>query len=214
MKRSMLKTYNQKIVASVIGFTAILAVAMFGLSKIVLADDCGGPYGGGTCTEGYRIKKEVKKLEESDSAYSKVTKDVKKGHQVVFKITVKNVGEVDGRDLVAEDTLPNELVLVDGDLSKDIHDLDEGESTDYTIKAYVKDSEYQAGVSKCVVNVVKLKADLNDDGHKETIGSDAATVCYGTTVSELPKTGAADTIAFTLVGLGLIVVGRGVKRFA
>jgi len=157
----------------------------------------------------FKITKEVRVAGET-SWKDKVT-DVKENEIVEFRITVKNKSDDEADkadDLETKDMLPDEMEKVGGaGLTEEFDDFEPGATKTFIITAVVKDSEYDRDVKfeKCVVNKVELRQD--DD----FIGSDTATVCYGNIKpSELPKTGAVDTLA--IVGLGLLTAGFVTKK--
>ena len=197
--------YKYKI--NLIGIFATLSLLLTLSTKPVLA----GQYGDDDCDEcsKFRITKEVRVAGES-SWKDKVT-DVKKGETVEFRITIKNKSndEADeATDLKTQDFLPDEMTKIGGNgLTESFGDFHPGATKTFIITAKVKDSEYNRDVKfeKCVVNKVELrwKGDFE--------GSDTATVCYGNIEpSELPKTGAIDTLA--IVGLGLLTAGFVTKK--
>ena len=212
----MFKVNTLKFVLSSIAFVVASFVAMYAINKFVFANSCEPTYGGGLeCEEGFNLVKEVKrgKIGDESDDYDKSVEGVKKGEIVTFRITIENTGEIDGEDLEMEDNLPEHLDKTFGSLTEDIEVLDNGDSIEFFIEVKVKDSEFEAGVSRCAINEARLKGDLNEDGNKETIDSDTAVVCYGDNVTELPKTGNEDVVIYTLYGLGMIIIGLGIKRF-
>lgn len=173
---------------------------------------CEANYGGGeTCiyNKNFDVEKKVRK-EVDDSWKDKIT-NVKKGEVVEFKVKVKNDGEVKVNDMEMIDKLPKEMERVGGDgLTEYWGDFEPGETKTFTIKAVVKDSEYdRKNFEKCVVN----KAEIEYKGDEEA--SDTATVCYSDKkVTELPKTGGSSML-YGALGLGLValgVVSKKVKR--
>ena len=170
---------------------------------------CTSNYGGGeTCiyNKNFDIEKKVRK-EGDDSWKDKVT-NVKKGEVVEFKVKVKNDGEVTVNDMKMVDKLPKEMERVGGSgLTEYWGDFEPGETKTFTIKAVVKDSEYdKKNFEKCVVN--KAEVEYKGDGE----ASDTATVCYSDKkVTELPKTGGS-SVAYGAMGLGLVALGAVSKK--
>lgn len=200
----MTKSFNIKL----IGILSVVVVAgIFGASKAYAG--CTSNYGGGeTCiyNKNFDLEKKVRKAGD-DSWKDKVT-NVKKGEIVEFKVKVKNDGEVKVNDMEMIDKLPKEMERVGGDgLTEYWDDFEPGDSKTFTIKAVVKDSEYdKKNFEKCVVN----KARVEYKGDSEA--SDTATVCYSDReLSELPKTGGS-SVAYGALGLGLAALGVIAKK--
>ena len=155
------------------------------------------------------ITKEVRKL--PNGRFDWRVEDVKKGEEVEFRITVRNTGDTELRDLKVTDLLPSELVSSDV-LDFTIATLKVNESKEFFVTATVKDNEFGEGLAgKCVINRATLKFD-----DKEL--SDTAVVCWGNGVlgaTKLPETGPFETIAMTVIGffnaIGGIVLRRKIK---
>lgn len=200
----MRKSFSNKLIGTllVVGVTSVL-----GVNKAYAG--CTSNYGGGeTCiyNKNFDIEKKVRK-EGDDSWKDKVT-NVKKGEVVEFKVKVKNDGEVKVNDMKMVDKLPKEMERVGGDgLTEYWGDFEPGETKTFTIKAVVKDSEYdRKSFEKCVVN--KAEVEYKGDGE----ASDTATVCYSDKkVTELPKTGGSSMI-YGALGLGLVALGAVSKK--
>lgn len=205
--------YKNKTAKNLIVLALIIVVFAFVGSVRVYADsDCEDIYGGGQICEvdrRFKITKEVR-ISGDNSWKDKVT-DVRKGETVEFRITVKNKSDDEADeadDLETKDFLPDEMSKIGGNgLTEEFDNFHPGETKTFIITAKVKDSEYDRDVKfeKCVVNKVELrwKGDFE--------GSDTATVCYGNIEpSELPKTGAVDTLA--IIGLGFLTVGFVTKK--
>lgn len=220
----MLKTFNFKLIALIAVFTVATAAALYTVNTLVFADSCNHSYGGGkSCKKDVEITKEVRK--GFDGGFDKKVTGVKKGELIQFRITVHNTGDANLKDLRVEDVLPEALELIDGDLKRDIEFLDNGDDSKvegckavsngvavFCITAKVKDSEFKAGKSACVVNQAKVKADFNKDGNRETKDDSEAEVCYGSELKQLPKTGNEDAVIATLFGLGMIMTGFGLRK--
>jgi uncharacterized repeat protein (TIGR01451 family)/LPXTG-motif cell wall-anchored protein len=154
------------------------------------------------------ITKEVRKLPSGHFDWK--AEDVKKGGKVEFRITVRNTGDREIRNLKVSDSLPTELVS-SSDLAFTIDRLGVNESKEFFITATVKDSEFGDGkAGKCVINRATLK--FND---KEL--SDTAVVCWGNGVlgaTKLPETGPVETLVMTVTGLISAISGLVVRRKA
>ncbi|MFZ2664089.1 MAG: hypothetical protein WAX66_01900 [Patescibacteria group bacterium] len=191
-----------------IGIFATLSILLTLSTKPVFA----GQYGEDECDDcntRFRITKEVRT--SGDTSWKDKVTDVKEGEIVEFRVTVKNKSddETDDADnMETKDFLPDEMEKVGGNgLTEEFDDFNPGETRTFIITAKVKGSEYDRDVKfeKCVVNKVELR--WEDDYE----GSDTATVCYGNIEpSELPKTGAVDTLA--IVGLGFLTIGFITKK--
>lgn len=202
----MNKSINNKLIAVLL----VGAVSGSVLAGGKVYAGCTANYGGGqTCVynKSFDIEKKVRK-EGDDSWKDKIT-GVKKGEVVEFRIKVKNEGEVDVDDMKMTDKLPKEMERVGGSgLTEYWDDFDKGETKTFVIKAKVRDSEYdRKNFEKCVVN----KAIVEYKGDQEA--SDTATVCYGDVKpTELPKTGGS-SVAYGVLGLGLMLAGVAAKKF-
>ncbi|MBI4091533.1 hypothetical protein HY419_02140, partial [candidate division WWE3 bacterium] len=145
--------------------------------------------------------------------FSDSIENVGKDETFTFRIKIENVGDLDGEDLEFKDELPDELKKISGALSEDIEVLDNGDEIVFCIEAQVEDDEFESGVNKCVINRAVLRGELDSHDGKDSI-SDEAVVCFGEKLKELPVTGSEDVILYTLYGLGLILIGLGVRRLA
>jgi len=193
------RSFNYKL----IGIVLVAGVAgVLGVNKAYAG--CESNYGGGeTCiyNKNFEIEKKVRK-EGDDSWKDKVT-NVKKGEVVEFKIKVKNGGEVEVNDMEMTDKLPKEMEKVGGSgLTEYWDDFGPSDTRTFTIKAVVKDSEYdRKNFEKCVVNKTEVK--YKDDEE----ASDTATVCYSDKeITELPETG-GNSMLYGVLGLGLTALG-------
>ncbi|OGC50724.1 hypothetical protein A2716_01660 [candidate division WWE3 bacterium RIFCSPHIGHO2_01_FULL_40_23] len=207
----MFNTYTKKLILGISTFIVLSVAGMVFMNKVIFANSCERTYGGGLeCDRGLDIEKVVR-IGDSGSFSESVNAD--KGDIITFKITIKNTGDVDIEDLEFKDILPDELELIEGDLTQKFERIDNGNDKKIVIyiKAKVKDSEFKSGVAECVTNVAKVEADIDEDGDKDK-KSDSASVCFGKAVKELPKTGPEQTIPMTLYGLGMIITGLGLKK--
>jgi len=189
---------------------SLLVAGFMGNTKVYAS--CEPNYGGGeTCiyNKSIKITKDVKVIEDNGSDYKDKVTGVKKTETVEFRITVKNVGEVEVDNMKMTDKLPSELDRVGGDgLTEYFDNFKPGETKEFKIKATINSDEFdRENFDKCVVN----KAELHFGDKFE--GADTATVCYSKgTVTELPGTGPDLGIATGIAGFGLTVLGFLVKR--
>lgn len=200
----MRKSFSNKLIGVLLvaGVTSVLGVN-------TAYAGCTSNYGGGeTCiyNKNFDIEKKVRK--EGDNSWKDKVTNVKKGEVVEFKVKVKNDGEVKVNDMKMVDKLPKEMERVGGSgLTEYWGDFEPDETKIFTIKAVVKDSEYdRKNFEKCVVN--KAQVEYKGDGE----ASDTATVCYSDKkVTELPKTGGSSMI-YGALGLGLVALGAVTKK--
>ena len=129
---------------------------------------------------------------------------------VLFKIEVKNIGERDVKNISVEDLMPAEFTMIDGELTKDIAIVKDGEKFTYYITTKVNETNKSLN-GDCVENQVKVKADFNDNGNKEKVDSDTTQVCFAKNIKELPATGAESMLA-GLFGWGFAGLGLYLKR--
>lgn len=207
----MIKKLNKKLIVSIAPMAASLLIAGFaGNTKAYAA--CEPTYGGGeVCVynKSFRITKDVKVVEDSDTSFNDKVTGVKKNETVEFRITVKNVGETEVDNMKMKDKLPSELERAGGDgLTESWGNFAPGETKTFKIRATIKGSEFdRENFDKCVVN----KAELYFGDKFE--GADTATVCFGKgEVTELPSTGPDFGLFTGMAGLGLTVLGLIVKR--
>lgn len=103
------------------------------------------------------------------------------GEHVLFRLTVKNVGDETINRVTVTDSLPSQLSLVEGNLSQEITNLSAGQSQDIYVRAKVNSNDKVA----CVVNTAKaVSGDMSDQ--------DTSQVCLEGKPGELPKAGPAD----------------------
>lgn len=197
-------TYSLIIFASLYLVTVVLPRSVYA--------GCTTNYGGygETCiyNKSFEIDKDVRVEDEDDDWEDKVT-DVAEDDVVEFRIKVENVGEVTVDNMKMEDFLPDEMERVGGSgLTEYWDDFEPGDKKEFTIKAKVKEDEYdRENFEKCIVN----KAEIEYDGDFE--GSDTATVCYGNAeITELPDTGPTTGVALSIGGLVMMFAGILVKK--
>lgn len=205
-----------RVIALVVAFTVVLGVSLYTVNKLVFANSCERTYGGGKeCDRSLKITKEVSKDQDKlnknkDYSDSIILKSNERNKLVTFRIEVENKGDVDEEDLKVIDKLPEVFEKVEGALTEEIERIDNGDKITYYITVRVKSSAFDEG--RCVVNEVRLRGDMNDEGGDETIDTDTATVCFGREITQLPKTGNEEAVVATLLGFGLIATGFGLRK--
>ena|SRR3989344_4841070 len=213
----------------------IVAAALMLSASQVKASECTPNYGGGeTCVNDkdakLRVNKEIwnpetkKWVDHIDSkSYMFDAKD-----KILFRITVKNVGDVKITDIKVEDILPSYVRYLDGDgdgknddekVEFKKFDLDEGEKKSFEFRARVASSNILPKDSKiCLTNIAKAKGQKDDseDRDDEESAVDYSNFCIDLPngkkekITKLPTTG----FDFGVVGLstGLVLVGFGLRK--
>lgn len=225
-------------------FISLLLIAMFGVvSGTSFAKQiCTTQYGGGeTCVNvsdnpDLEVNKTIYNPKsgdyESDISSNKgsnpyvFTSDEK----IKFRITVKNVGDIEIKDINAYDVLPTFLVYSsgDGDDRKDgkevkfeIGDLKPGEEKSFTFKAKIENDGISPKSDKiCLSNIATAKGKRADDLKKSEDSADYANFCITlgkvlgkAKISKLPTTGSENVFALGL-SVGLVLVGYGVRKLS
>lgn len=135
------------------------------------------------------------------------------GEEIVFKLTVKNVGDEAFDKVTVTDTLPSFLEHLSGDLSFEINNLGVGESREYEIRARVKPDQFSADkLTLCDVNTARVES--GDQGDKDTSQVCAEKKVLG--VAVLPAAGPSDWIPAALFSvisglLGLTFLTRSAR---
>lgn len=203
-----LMTAKKLIVASVTSLT---------IASMAMGNVYAQSYGGGTDTRNrsFSVRKEVRF--KGDNEWFKRIGGVKKGDIVEFRIRVENTGDSTVNDMKLTDFLPSEMIRTGGDaLIEQWDNFRDGTTQTFEIEAQVKDSEFSniELTENCVVNRAKVERFFENEWTE--VGSAAATVCYGDNslvVRELPKTGATETVALSILGIGFIALGLFLKKF-
>lgn len=216
----LLNTITKRIIIYSVISTLVLGGALFAVNTLVFAHSCKVVYGGGKkCDRKLKITKEVSKDQDKKDEDKEYFDDIKltsseKNDLITFRLEVENLGDRDEKDLDIVDELPEQLEVVGGDkLHYSIDKIDNGDDTKQTfyITTRVKSGEFKSGV--CVKNVARLKADMNDNDNKETVDTDDADVCFEKSkVTQLPKTGNEDAVIATMLGLGMVMTGFGLRK--
>lgn len=223
---------NLKSILPIIGIT--LFASAFTGSLVSAKEICFTQYGGGeTCVnvdEDAKIDVD-KQVSDKDGDYSDHIKSsvhtFSAEDKVYFKITVKNKGDVDLKNVELKDVLPDFLSfskMIQGDnpdkdgstLKWDLGELKVGESE--TIKFYAKvDSGDNLPVDDkvCLTNVAKAKGERKDNGDKED-DADYSNFCIelgdvlGETPSKLPKAG--NGLQLAIAGIASIAGGVLIRK--
>ena len=224
--------------------TLILAIVMLGVfsSTSYAKQICTTQYGGGeTCINiadnpDLEIDKTIynpksgeyeSDIKSSGGSYPYIFESSDK---IKFRITVKNVGDIEIKDINAYDALPAFLVYDsgDGDDRKDgkevkfeIGDLKPDEKKSFTFKAKIENDGISPKSDKiCLSNFVTAKGKRADDLKKSEDTADSANFCItlgkvlGSSkekITKLPTTGSEDFL-IPAVSVGLILIGFGIRK--
>ena len=176
-------------------------------------DENGGGVGGITDEGGDESEdKKSERLEVNkkvrigeDEKYSSKAVGVNQSEIITFLLEIRNTGEKNIQDIDVDDDLPDELLLISGNLNTTVSEIKDGSGKNLFIVAKVKDGVNLAG--KCVTNKVKISWDDESE-------SDEATVCFeDKELTELPKTGLDSSILSALGAISLIM-GTSIKVYA
>ncbi len=223
--------------AKIITLSAIAVLAGLVVSnKTVDAKEiCFTQYGGGETCVNVDENAEIdvdKKVAEKDGDYTDHLKSsvhtFSAGDKVYFKITVKNKGDVDLKDVTLRDVLPDFLSfgkMIEGDspsksgseLKWELGDLKKGETETVKFYANVDDEEDLPKDDKaCLTNVAKATGKRTDNNDKED-DADYSNFCIelGDVLGEeaptkLPKAGTGLELA--LAGIVSAASGLLIKR--
>jgi uncharacterized repeat protein (TIGR01451 family) len=208
----------------------IVAAALMLSASQAKAEQCISQYGGGeTCDRDAKLKvnKEIWNPEKKDWVDHISSKDYMfdAKDKITFRITVKNVGDIEIKDIKLTDYFPSYVRYLDGDGDGesddekavfDKFDLKPGKSKSFEFRAKVAGSDILPKDSKiCLTNIAKAKGEVKDSDKKED-ASDYANFCIDLPnkkkekITKLPTTG----FDFGLVGLstGLVLVGFGIRK--
>lgn len=126
-----------------------------------------------------------------------------------FNIVAENTGDETEDKIKLVDSLPGEMLKVDGNFTEEWDDFASKEERSFILKARLDPAEFETGDSfeKCVVNKVEL--DRGDDFQS----SDTAIVCYNKAdIKELPDTGPVAPVFLGLGGVVFAIAGSILKR--
>lgn len=220
---------------NILTILALAIVANFTFStKAVAREICFTQYGGGeTCVNvdedaKIDVDKQVSKNDDNYTDHLKSsTHTFEAGDKVYFKITVKNKGDVDLKNVELKDVLPDFLSfgkMINGDtpdksgstLKWDLGSLKVGESE--TIKFYAnidEEEDLPTDDKVCLTNVAKATGKRVDNNDKED-DADYSNFCIelgdvlGETPSKLPKAGNPITVA--LAGVVSVISGLIIRK--
>lgn len=123
------------------------------------------------------------------------------GEEITFQITIKNIGEEKIEGVNLQDSLPSLLTLSEGELKKEIGNLESDESKEIIIKAKVVplDQLPQDQQVICQLNSAKAWSELESD-------EDTSQFCIqkGEIITTLPPTGPKETATISLLALLLL----------
>lgn len=227
-------------------FIFIVTVAMFGVfsGTSYAKQICTSQYGGGeTCVNvsdnpDIKVNKTIYNPKsgeyENDISSNKGSNPYIFGSSetIKFRITVKNVGDIEIKDINAYDSLPTFLVYEsgDGDDRKDgkevkfeIGDLKPGQEKSFTFKAKIENDGISPKSDKiCLSNIATAKGKRADDLKKSEDSADYANFCITlgkvlgkskAKITRLPTTGSENVFALGL-SVGLVLVGYGVRKLS
>lgn len=132
--------------------------------------------------------------------------------EVIFKLEVRNSGQVDLNNIQIKDKVPDFVDFISGPgnfdnntktLNFTIDRLKPGESKAYELTAKIKkEAELPANMGTCLTNFAEARMN-------ELVSQDTAVFCVETRVlgvtRELPKTGMASSVAVVLASSSLLV---------
>jgi uncharacterized repeat protein (TIGR01451 family) len=221
--------------------TEVVAVILSAVTPMLFAtqakaDQCFTQYGGGeTCVENkdakIKVNKEIYNPETRDweDHISSSSHKFEAEDKIRFRITVKNIGDIEIKDIRVVDVLPDFISYKDGDGDKisngrevefDKFDLDAGDSKDFEFRVKVANNGILPKDDKiCLSNIAKAKGVRADDEDKKEDAVDYSNFCIGLPsksdkekITYLPKTG-FDIVPAAL-SAGLVFVGLGIKKFS
>lgn len=153
-----------------------------------------------------------KQVQDANGNFVEKIENISKGQTIVFKIKVKNNGKTDISNVEVIDELPNAFEKISGELSKDLGNLEKGDSYSYYIEARIKSGYDVTG--KCITNEAKVEYKSNGKTHKAD--DDDATVCFMAKdpIMVLPKTGDNGymNLVIILASAGMITFGLGLRK--
>lgn len=136
------------------------------------------------------------------------------GTEVLFRLTVKNIGQAELKDVKVKDIFPDYIQFIWGpsgwdankkELNFTIDSLKAGESKDFEIMTKVYPKEMLPTDSDLVCKINKAQVDTDNDGEPEA--SDEARICISNKVlgiKTMPSTGMPNGVIFAI---GLMTVG-------
>ncbi len=153
-----------------------------------------------------------KQVQDANGNFVEKIENISKGQTIVFKIKVKNNGKTDVSNVEVIDELPNAFEKISGELSKDLGNLEKGDSYSYYIEARIKSGYDVTG--KCITNEAKVEYKSNGKTHKAD--DDDATVCFMAKdpIMVLPKTGDNGYMNLVIIfaSAGMITFGLGLRK--
>jgi len=202
------------ILLSVFIFLAFFAV----VKTQVFADSGGYFYGGGVPLSEIMIDKQVKNYEKGifiDNLSASDSK-FKPEQEVVFKVIVKNTGNIDLKSMQIRDVFPRYMNFIsgpdgyvwnvdNGEMKVDLDGLKAGESIDFLVtgRVFKREDLPQEKSIVCVTNFVEVKSD-------SALDSDTSGLCiYNLEV--LPPTGPNPVLLLAVLavgGLGMLMVRK------
>lgn len=203
--RSVLRSLNPYYIA-LGALTAFSVLTLFQVAFAAEMTKCYGQYGQEIAcpvvNKSVSVEKKVKLV--GDDVWTESV-NAKSGSRVEFQITVKNTGEGKLAQLRVIDVLPTQVSISEGEIDFIIDQLEVGAQVTRVIHGVVNDKDITDGQTKCVVNVVNVVYQGNQES------SDTASVCvqrHSQVLAELPQTALSQNqvvgLAIILMLLGLI----------
>jgi uncharacterized repeat protein (TIGR01451 family) len=220
--------------------TAVVAVIMIAVTPMLFAtqakaEQCFTQYGGGeTCVDRdakIKVNKEIynPKTKDWEDHISSSQYQFEADEKIRFRITVKNVGDIEIKDIRVVDVLPDFVSYKDGDGDKiskgkevefDKFDLEPGEDKDFEFRVKVASSGILPKDDKiCLSNIAKAKGVRSDKESEKEDAVDYANFCIDLPsksskekIKYLPKTGFDFVPA--ILSAGLVIAGLGIKKFS
>jgi len=180
-------------------YSISLALALLAVFSVESARAYVLPYYTGPSPEGLiEIDKKVKNPTNDSFTDNLGTNDYKfaPGEEVVFKVRVKNIAEIDFVKVKITDSLPDYLVLTEGELEKELENLKPDQAYEFEIKTKVVEADKlpsNQGIY-CVVNRAKVIADDQEN-------QDTAQLCLETKVLGASTQPEAGTNPLVLAGV-------------
>jgi len=199
----------KKLSITIVIFSFLIALPFFA-KPLLAAIRCEQVYGGPeVCvrTGELQIDKEVWDVEDGLFVDNMSVSDYKfaPGEEITFKLKIKNVGDKTFNKVYVNDTLPEYLELISGDLSFEIDDLAVGETEEREFKVRVVSADRFPSDEAIICVVNTAEAWSGDEKDKDTAQVCLEKKVLGITV--FPPTGSEDWIVILPFSLLAGLVG-------
>lgn len=137
------------------------------------------------------------------------------GEEAIFRIQVKNVGDLKFDKVTVTDTLPAFLGLSSGNLTSDLTNLDSGQTQEVFVSGKVISADRLAKAIDCAVNTAEARG--RDTSGQDANDKDSVEVCYEKEVGQptaLPKAGFGNSALWVFASLLAGTSGLFLRRFA